>query len=31
MPTAAKHGMGLVVWSLLAQGLLTGKCNDPVE
>ncbi len=30
MPTAAKHGMGLTVWSPLAQGLLTGKYNDGV-
>ncbi len=26
----AKHGMGLVVWSPLAQGVLTGKYNDGV-
>ena len=30
MPTAAKLGMGLVVFSPLAQGLLTGKYNDGV-
>lgn len=30
MPMAAKHGMGLVVWSPLAQGILTGKYNDGV-
>lgn len=30
MPAAKKHGMGLVVWSPLAQGLLTGKYNDGV-
>ncbi|MBD3403190.1 aldo/keto reductase [candidate division GN15 bacterium] len=29
-PTVEKHGMGLVVWSPLAQGLLTGKYNDGV-
>ncbi|UCC43033.1 MAG: aldo/keto reductase family protein [Candidatus Zixiibacteriota bacterium] len=28
MPTCARHGMGLTVWSPLAQGLLTGKYND---
>ena len=28
MPTTSKFGMGLVVWSPLAQGLLTGKYND---
>lgn len=28
--TAAKNGMGLVVWSPLAQGILTGKYNDGV-
>lgn len=27
LPTAAQHGMGLVVFSPLAQGLLTGKYN----
>jgi voltage-dependent potassium channel beta subunit len=27
MPTVVSHGMGLVVWSPLAQGLLTGKYN----
>jgi voltage-dependent potassium channel beta subunit len=30
MPTADRLGMGLVVWSPLAQGLLTGKYNDGV-
>ncbi len=30
MPTAAKHGIGLVVWSPLAQGVLTGKYNDGI-
>ena len=30
MPTCAKLGMGLTVWSPLAQGLLTGKYNDGV-
>jgi voltage-dependent potassium channel beta subunit len=28
MPTCAQHGMGLVVWSPLAQGLLTGKYRE---
>jgi voltage-dependent potassium channel beta subunit len=28
MPTCTRNGMGLVVWSPLAQGLLTGKYND---
>jgi voltage-dependent potassium channel beta subunit len=28
MPTCAKHGIGIVVWSPLAQGLLTGKYNN---
>ncbi|MCK4302570.1 MAG: aldo/keto reductase, partial [candidate division Zixibacteria bacterium] len=28
MPTCARYGMGLVVWSPLAQGLLTGKYSD---
>ncbi|MCX6835123.1 MAG: aldo/keto reductase family protein, partial [candidate division Zixibacteria bacterium] len=28
MPTCAHHGMGLVVWSPLAQGILTGKYNE---
>lgn len=28
MPTCARHGMGLVVWSPLAQGLLTGKYRN---
>jgi aryl-alcohol dehydrogenase-like predicted oxidoreductase len=28
MPTCAKHGIGMVVWSPLAQGILTGKYND---
>ena len=30
MPTCAGHGLGLVVWSPLAQGLLTGKYNGGV-
>ncbi len=30
LPTAAKYGMGLVVFSPLAQGLLTGKYNEGV-
>jgi len=28
MPTCARNGMGMVVWSPLAQGILTGKYND---
>lgn len=28
--TLAQHGIGLVVWSPLAQGLLTGKYNDGI-
>jgi voltage-dependent potassium channel beta subunit len=28
MPTCAQHGIGLTVYSPLAQGLLTGKYND---
>lgn len=28
LQTCEKHGMGLTVWSPLAQGLLTGKYND---
>jgi len=28
MPTCVRHGIGLTVWSPLAQGLLTGKYND---
>ncbi len=28
MPTCAKHGIGLTVWSPLAQGLLTGKYSS---
>ena len=28
MPTCAEHGIGLVVYSPLAQGILTGKYND---
>ncbi len=28
LPTCSKYGMGLVVWSPLCQGLLTGKYND---
>jgi len=30
MPTCDRNGMGIVVWSPLAQGLLTGKYNDGV-
>ncbi|MEW5794987.1 MAG: aldo/keto reductase family protein [Candidatus Zixiibacteriota bacterium] len=30
LPTCAYHGMGLVVWSPLAQGIMTGKYNDGV-
>lgn len=30
MPTCSRHGIGLVVWSPLAQGLLTGKYNDGI-
>ncbi len=30
MPVAAKHGLGLVVFSPLAQGLLTGKYNEGI-
>lgn len=30
MPTCARLGLGLTVWSPLAQGLLTGKYNDGV-
>jgi len=30
MPTAAKHGLGLTVYSPLAQGVLTGKYNDGI-
>ncbi len=30
LPTAARLGMGLVVWSPLAGGMLTGKYNDGV-
>ena len=30
MPTSDRYGMGLVVWSPLAQGLLTGKYNDGI-
>jgi voltage-dependent potassium channel beta subunit len=30
MPTCAQHGIGLTVYSPLAQGLLTGKYNDGV-
>ncbi|MED6334577.1 MAG: aldo/keto reductase family protein [Planctomycetota bacterium] len=30
LPTAARLGMGVVVWSPLAGGLLTGKYNDGV-
>lgn len=28
VPACAQHGIGIVVWSPLAQGLLTGKYND---
>ncbi|MEW6411452.1 MAG: aldo/keto reductase family protein [Candidatus Zixiibacteriota bacterium] len=30
MPTCARNGMGLTVWSPLAQGFLTGKYNDGI-
>jgi voltage-dependent potassium channel beta subunit len=30
-PTSAKTGVGLVVWSPLAQGLLTGKYDDGIR
>jgi voltage-dependent potassium channel beta subunit len=30
LPTCAHSGMGVVVWSPLAQGILTGKYNDGV-
>lgn len=30
MPTCARHGIGLVVWSPLAMGLLTGKYSDGI-
>lgn len=30
LPAAKKHGMGLVVWSPLASGILTGKYDDGV-
>lgn len=30
MPTAAKHGMGITVFSPLDQGILTGKYNDGI-
>ena len=30
MPTCAKHGIGITVFSPLAQGLLTGKYNDTI-
>ncbi len=30
MPTCSAHGMGLVVWSPLAEGMLTGKYNDGI-
>ncbi len=30
MPTTTRHGIGLVVWSPLAQGILTGKYNDGI-
>lgn len=29
-PALARHGMGLVVWSPLAQGVLTGKYNEGI-
>lgn len=28
LPTCARNGLGIVVWSPLAQGILTGKYND---
>jgi aryl-alcohol dehydrogenase-like predicted oxidoreductase len=30
IPVCTRYGMGLVVWSPLAQGLLTGKYNDGI-
>lgn len=30
MPTCARHGIGMVVWSPLAEGLLTGKYDDGI-
>ena len=30
LPTCAHHGLGMVVWSPLAQGILTGKYNSGV-
>ncbi|UCG61593.1 MAG: aldo/keto reductase family protein [Candidatus Zixiibacteriota bacterium] len=30
MPSCAKHGIGLTVWSPLAQGFLTGKYNEGI-
>ncbi len=30
METASRNGMGIVVWSPLAQGMLTGKYNDGI-
>lgn len=30
MPTCAKHGIGLTVWSPLEQGILTGKYNEGI-
>jgi voltage-dependent potassium channel beta subunit len=30
IPTCARHGMGLTVFSPLAQGILTGKYNDAI-
>lgn len=30
IPTCARNGMGLVVWSPLGQGLLTGKYNEGI-
>ena len=31
LPTCKRHGIGLTVWSPLAQGILTGKYNDGVK
>ena len=28
LPTCAEYGLGNVVWSPLAKGILTGKCTD---
>lgn len=30
VPTCTRHGLGIVVWSPLAQGILTGKYNDGI-